>query len=886
MKEKKEPPSPLSQLKDSEEGFHFMAHRRTSSFSSLAKAYRLKSDKSRTKLNKSATNDADDTQQLIAVLEHQVSEGDKARRELVLEITKLKDQLHRAEAQIALLKQANNALQGQLLNKEKSPQLGRFPVRPIDVQLCLNGELKNESMDSARSDSSLWSDPLNATIYADSSMHDDSTSEQESDFNINTIINNVNVNTYNNINNIQVNNINELNYVIGINNVHNITNYNNTNNYHIVNNISTNSIVNNSFSSDSPLSNSNSSNISSSPSKTKDALNESLNEKEKERKLSRLFTRNTSHHKRRGSDTESTMKLDDKYIRRHSEGKVLRIAGLREQIRQEVLQILNTTFADSEDEWPAVHALLQGVELDDSVLPPAPRHLVHAGFVREGDHIPEGYWIDDVLLLLFKDFLLIAVQPKGDLPKAKYQFKEVITLSASARVHSWATDTEHSGIGITTDKCARSFIISSKEECDKWISVITKHISALSVRQGTLRHYLIAQCDAFVVEPTTAVTPGETKLCLDEPRKGIYHYQSFFYSKPHINYVGGSTTLPVVISIEDKTTKLVLSPSMFLRRTTEPSTVESDTITHRVLVRAQSGDECVCVAIHGSLARSAQTAHTEILTQLPHLLPSFTFPQLKINGTLFRVKSPDLENDLLQYEANNMRRSHKIGVVYCAKGARTEAEMLQTTHAQASPDFHQFLSLLGSEVPLKLWEDYAGGLDVKNDADGTHSVFTNFWGIPIMFHVSTMLPNDPHNPNVAKKRHIGNDIVVIVFKDHDDDTLFNPSTFKSHLNHIFCVVQHVNDTGGSVSYRVSFCAKEGIGGFQPVLPNPPVFPKDAKFKHFLLAKVVNAERAAMRSAPFAKRHTLARFTFLKNLWKQYNLQPKEIDESCNQVNTM
>jgi chromosome segregation ATPase len=137
MKEKKEGPSPMSQLKDSDDAFEFSTHRRSNSFSSLAKAYKLKADKSRTKLNKSSTSDADDTQQLIAILEHQVSEGDKAKRELVLEIAKLKDQLHRAEAQIALLKQANNNLHGQLLDKEKSPQLGRLPVRPIDVQLCL-----------------------------------------------------------------------------------------------------------------------------------------------------------------------------------------------------------------------------------------------------------------------------------------------------------------------------------------------------------------------------------------------------------------------------------------------------------------------------------------------------------------------------------------------------------------------------------------------------------------------------------------------------------------------------------------------------------------------------------------------------------------------------
>jgi hypothetical protein len=255
---------------------------------------------------------------------------------------------------------------------------------------------------------------------------------------------------------------------------------------------------------------------------------------------------------------------------------------------------------------------------------------------------------------------------------------------------------------------------------------------------------------------------------------------------------------------------------MFLRRNSDAVAPDTEAVTHRVLVRTQAGDECVCIAIPASFSRSAQTAHVEILNQLPQAIPSLALPQLKINTTIFRVKSTELESELLRYEANNMRRSHKIGVVYCAKGARTEAEMLRTTHANASADFLQFLSLLGQEVALKSWQDYSGGLDVKNDTDGTHSIFTNFWGIPVMFHVSTMLPNDHHNPNVAisyvppfspsfppfvyccihhvvfdvpqKKRHIGNDIVVIIFKDHDDDTLLDPSTFKSHLNRIFFLI--------------------------------------------------------------------------------------------------
>lgn len=153
-------------------------------------------------------------------------------------------------------------------------------------------------------------------------MLDDSVSEPESDCSMNTIINNINVNTYNNINNIQVNNINEINYIIDINNINTITNYNNTNNYRTVNSINPPSNNNASSSPPSPRK-------KDSPRKTKDELNVAFSENEKR---TRLFSRTTTQHKRRGSDTESSPKLDEKYQRRHSEGKVLRIAGLREQV--------------------------------------------------------------------------------------------------------------------------------------------------------------------------------------------------------------------------------------------------------------------------------------------------------------------------------------------------------------------------------------------------------------------------------------------------------------------------------------------------------------------------------------------------------------------------
>lgn len=80
---------------------------------------------------------------------------------------------------------------------------------------------------------------------------------------------------------------------------------------------------------------------------------------------------------------------------------------------------------------------------------------------------------------------------------------------------------------------------------------------------------------------------------------------------------------------------------------------------------------------------------------------------------------------------------------------------------------------------------------------GKYSVYTVYEGHEIMFHVSTLLPYSKDNrQQVERKRHIGNDIVNIVFIDregNDDDDgseahmLFNPTCIKSQFTRIlFC----------------------------------------------------------------------------------------------------
>jgi len=80
---------------------------------------------------------------------------------------------------------------------------------------------------------------------------------------------------------------------------------------------------------------------------------------------------------------------------------------------------------------------------------------------------------------------------------------------------------------------------------------------------------------------------------------------------------------------------------------------------------------------------------------------------------------------------------------------------------------------------------------------GKHSIYTVYEGHEIMFHVSTLLPYSRDNrQQVERKRHIGNDIVNIVFVDIDNDeqsemahAQFNPTWIKSQFTRIlFCSV--------------------------------------------------------------------------------------------------
>lgn len=202
--------------------------------------------------------------------------------------------------------------------------------------------------------------------------------------------------------------------------------------------------------------------------------------------------------------------------------------------------------------------------------------------------------------------------------------------------------------------------------------------------------------------------------------------------------------------------------------------------------------------------------------------------------------------------------NYKFGVLF-AKEGQTQNEMFGNT--EPSAEFERFLSLLGDRVSLLGWQGFRGGLDVKHGHTGTESVFCKFYmssgeasqqvELDIMFHVSTLLPySDKDSQQLERKRHLGNDIVVIVFLEGDGKVPYDPNILKSEFNHAFIIVQPLP----SQRYRVNCIYKSGVPECHPFLPGPEaVFQHGQAFRRWLLAKCVNSERASCQCATFSQK---------------------------------
>ncbi|XP_069036684.1 signal-induced proliferation-associated protein 1 isoform X2 [Lepisosteus oculatus] len=343
---------------------------------------------------------------------------------------------------------------------------------------------------------------------------------------------------------------------------------------------------------------------------------------------------------------------------------------------------------------------------------------------------------------------------------------------------------------------------------------------------------------------------GKSMYFVEHADLGAHYYRKYFYMKDHQNFFGTDERLgPVAISFrreEKEGSSGAQYNYRIIFRTTELKTLRGSILEESVLSAAR---------------------HTTPRGLSPKKLLEFIIPELNLHSIRLASTSPKVRETLLKLDEQGLNFQRKVGVLYCRSHQSTEEDMYN--NESAGPAFEEFLDLLGDRVRLKGFEKYRAQLDTKTDSTGTHSLYTRYQDYEIMFHVSTMLPYTANNTQqLLRKRHIGNDIVTIIFQEPGAHP-FTPKTIRSHFQHVFIIVRAHYPCTDHTYYRVAVTRSKDIPLFGPLFPQGARFPKSPAFRDFLLAKAVNAENGADKSEKFRSMATRTRQEYLKDLAENY-----------------
>ncbi|KAJ7989108.1 hypothetical protein DPEC_G00316110 [Dallia pectoralis] len=333
---------------------------------------------------------------------------------------------------------------------------------------------------------------------------------------------------------------------------------------------------------------------------------------------------------------------------------------------------------------------------------------------------------------------------------------------------------------------------------------------------------------------------------------GAYYYRKFFYLREHWNYFGVDEVLgPVAVSLR--------------REKQDEHKEHGQQYNYRLIFRTSE-----LTTLRGSILEDAVPSSSKHGTArglplkeiLEYLLPELDVPCLRL-----ALNTPKVTEQLMKLDEQGLSFQVKVGVMYCRAGQSSEEEMYN--NETAAPALEEFLQLLGERVRLRGFTKYRAQLDTKTDSTGTHSLYTAYKDYEIMFHVSTMLPYTANNKQqLLRKRHIGNDIVTIVFQE-PGALPFTPKTIRSHFQHVFIIVRVHNPSSENTCYSVAVTRSQDVPSFGPPVPKGVTFPKSTVFRDFLLAKVINAENAAHKSEKFGAMATRTRHEYLRDLAERH-----------------
>jgi len=164
---------------------------------------------------------------------------------------------------------------------------------------------------------------------------------------------------------------------------------------------------------------------------------------------------------------------------------------------------------------------------------------------------------------------------------------------------------------------------------------------------------------------------------------------------------------------------------------------------------------------------------------------------------------------LQQLDKSSGREMLKIGVIYVREGQDDQKVIFRND--TKSDLYAEFVRGLGWPIDVATHRGYLGGLDPKQTTGISAPYYANSI-MEVIFHEITSMPTNPSdNQQIHKKRHVGNDIVHIVYSEDTND--YAPTTITSQFNDAHIIAYPLPNG----LFRIQIYRKENVQIFGPLV---------------------------------------------------------------------
>jgi len=250
------------------------------------------------------------------------------------------------------------------------------------------------------------------------------------------------------------------------------------------------------------------------------------------------------------------------------------------------------------------------------------------------------------------------------------------------------------------------------------------------------------------------------------------------------------------------------------------------------------------------------------------LLEHLGFLLFERRGSFHELEnSARFHRSLVQLDKACGREMLKIGVIYVKEGQDDQKVIL--SNDSKSPLYREFVRGLGWTIDVAQHRGYLGGLDPKLTT-GASSPYCANSIMEVVFHEVTAMPTNAADPQqIHKKRHVGNDIVHIVYSDHCRD--YSPETITTQFNNAHIIVYPLPNG----LFRIQIYRKENVALFGPLLHGMAV---NKKLLPILVRQTaINANRYVRYNTEGYTRPYPTRRKALEEIAKRYKIQKKYED---------